>query len=65
MIDHHFFTFWENCKEYLLIGLKVIDHGTIARGLTQEELITEQNIVKISVDDLESVAEALAAAECP
>lgn len=40
----------------------VIDHGVVAKVITQEELATEQNIVRISVDDLEKAKEALAAA---
>lgn len=40
----------------------IIDHGVVAKVITQEELTTEQNIVRISVDDLEKAKEALAAA---
>ena len=40
----------------------VVDHGVVAKVITQEELATEQNMVKISVDDLEKAKEALAAA---
>lgn len=37
----------------------IVDHGEIARVISQEELTTEQNIVRISVDDLEKAKEAL------
>lgn len=40
----------------------IIDHGMVAKVITQEELATEQNIVRISVDDLEKAKEALTAA---
>ena len=40
----------------------VVDHGMVAKVVTQEELATERNIVKISVDDLEKAKEALMAA---
>lgn len=40
----------------------IIDHGTVAKVITQEELATEQNVVRISVDDLEKAKEALMAA---
>lgn len=40
----------------------VVDHGVVAKVITQEELDTERNIVRISVDDLEKAKEALTAA---
>lgn len=40
----------------------IVDHGVVAKVITQEELATERNVVRISVDDLERAKEALEAA---
>ena len=37
----------------------IVNNGVVAKVVTQEELTTEQKIVKISVDDLEKAKEAL------
>lgn len=40
----------------------IINNGTVAKVISQEELVTAQNVVKISVDDLNKAREALTAA---
>ena len=40
----------------------IVDNGTVPKVVTQEELVTEQNVVRISVDDLNKAKEVLAAA---
>lgn len=40
----------------------IVDNGTVAKVISQEELATEQNVVRISVEDLDKAREALTAA---
>ena len=40
----------------------IVDNGTVPKVITQEELVTEQNVVRISVDDLDKAREVLTAA---